>query len=93
MVRKGNLFLLFEVRIEVDRWVKVEENGEIQRLIRVQQLVFEAEALNFVEVHGTLLGENLVDRDASDRLVRPIVHFIKGQGCLTGIDEELWRLR
>ena len=52
-----------------------------------------AEALDFIEVEGALLWENLVDSDACDRLVRSVVHFVETQGCLSCIHQELSSLR
>jgi len=62
-------------------------------LLRVQQLILEAETLDFVEVQGALLRENLVDSNSRDWLIRPVVHLIEGKGSLTSIHSQLLSFR
>ena len=78
VVRQSDFFVFCQVWIMVDWWVEIKENWEVNRLIWIQKLILEAEALNFVKVQGAFLGEYLVNGDASDRLIRAIVHFIEG---------------
>lgn len=86
MIRQRDLFRLSQVRVVVDRWVQVEKNWQVDRLIWVQKLVLEAETLYFVEVEGALLRKDLVDGDTCDWFVRPIENFIECKSCLTCID-------
>lgn len=69
MVSQSYLFDFFQVCIVIYRWVKIEQYWEINRLIWVQELILEAEALDFIEVKGTLFREDLVDGNTSDGLV------------------------
>lgn len=93
MVRQGNFFDLSQIRVVVDRGVKVKEDGQIKWLVWVEQLVFETEALDFIEVQGTLFRENLIDSDTSDWLVWSVEYFIESEGSLTSINQELGRFR
>ena len=77
----------------VDRWVKIEEYRKVNRLIGIQELILEAEALDFVEVQSAFLWEDLVNGDSSDRLIRTIVHFVESKSSLTSVDQELRRFR
>ena len=66
VVRQDYLFGFGNLRVMIDGWVKVEQKGQLKGLVRVQKLVFEAEALDFVEVEGQFFGVDLVDGYASD---------------------------
>lgn len=87
MVSKSDFFGFCEVRVMVNGGVQVEENRQVERLIGIQELVLEAEALNFVEVEGTFLWVYLVYGNARNRFVRPIVDFVECEGSLTSIHE------
>lgn len=92
VVRQSDFFVLCQVWIMVDWWVEIKEYWEVNWLIWIQKLILEAEALDFVEVESTFFGEDLVNGNASDRLIRAIVHLIECESSLTCIDQELSRL-
>lgn len=76
----------------VNSRIEIEQNRQIHLFLRVQQLVFKAETLNFVEVQSDFFWVHLVYCDSSYWLVRFIVHFVEGKGCLTCIDLQLCSL-
>lgn len=82
-----------QVRIVVDGRVQIEQKRQVNWLIRIEQLVLEAETLNFVEIQRGLLGENLVDCDSSDRLTWPVIDLVKGQAGFTCIYHKTGGLR
>ena len=86
MVRQSDLLRVSKVWVVVNRWVQVEKNWQVDRLIWVQELVLEAETLYFVEIEGTLFWEDLVDGNTRDWFVRSIEDFIECEGSLTCID-------
>ena len=69
-----------------NRRVEVEEQGKVNRLIRIEELIFKAEALDLVEVHRCVLRKDLVDCNASYRFVRSIVYFVEGKCSFTCVD-------
>ena len=92
VVRQSDFFVLCQIWIMVDWWVEIKEYWKVNWLIWIQKLILEAEALDFVEVESTFFGKNLVNGNASYRLVRAIVHLIECEGSLASIDQELSRL-
>ena len=75
----------------INRWVQVKEHWQVYRFVRVEQLVLKAEALYFIEVKCALFREYLIYRDASYRLIRAIIDFIKSKGRLASIHKQLRR--
>lgn len=86
MISQSYFFRLSQVRVVVNRWVQVEKNRQVDRLIWVQELVLEAKALYFVEIEGALFWEDLVDGNTCDWLVRSVENFIEREGSLACID-------
>ena len=78
MVGENDVFTIGEVGIMGDRWVKIKQHRQVHLLMRVNQLILKAEALNLIEIHGQLLRKDLINSDASYRFIRPIIHFVEG---------------
>jgi len=93
VIREHNLMQVCEIRVMADWGVQVKQHWQVHLLLRVQQLILEAETLDFVEVQGALLRENLVDSNSRDWLIRPVVHLIEGKGSLTSIHSQLLSFR
>jgi hypothetical protein len=55
----------------------------------IEQLVFKAETLDFVEIQGNFFRTNLVNSDACYWFIRPIVDFVKCKGSLASINYKL----
>ena len=69
MVSQSDLLLVAKVWIMVDGRVQVKQYWQVERLVRVQELVLKAKALDFVEIQGALFREDLIDGDSCDGLV------------------------
>ena len=69
VICENDLPLSSNVCVMVDSWIKIKEYREVHRLIWVEQLVLEAEALDLIEVESCLLRADLVDSYTSHRLV------------------------
>jgi len=91
MVGQHNFVHICQTGVVINRRVQVKENWQVYLLIRVQKLVFKAETLDFVKVERALFGRYLVNRDASDRLVRLVIDLVESKGRLTCIDCQLGR--
>lgn len=76
----------------IDGWVQVKKYWKVNLLVRVQQLVFEAKTLNFVEVERNFFWVDLVDGDACDGLVWLVIDLVEGKSGLTSIYDQLRRL-
>ena len=89
MVSKDNLFVTFKCGIMVNSRVQVEQQWQINLLLWIQKLIFEAKALNFVEINGDLLWADLVDSDSSNWFIRSVVNFVECKCCLASIYDKL----
>lgn len=58
-------------------------------LTRVQKLVFETEALDFVEIECHLFREDLVDGDSCYRFLALVVDLVEGKCGLASVDLQL----
>lgn len=64
--------------VVVDRRIQVKQDGQVNRLLGVQELVLKAETLDLVEVGRHLIRVNLVHSDTCNGLIRPIVDLVEG---------------
>ena len=78
VVGKNDITLVREVRVIVDGRIKVEQNWEVDALIWIEELVLKAETLDLVKVERHFFRVDLVNGDACNRLVRPVVHLVEG---------------
>ena len=69
MICQNDFFFLSQVTVVVNRRVQVKQHRQVNRLVWIEELVFEAEALDFVEIQGDLFREDLVDCNACDWFV------------------------
>lgn len=72
-----------------DGRVQVKQDGQVHHFTGVEQLVFEAEALNLVKVKCHFFGENLIYGDSCDRLGGAIMNLVESKRCLTRVDLNL----
>ena len=78
MIRQKDVLLACQIRIVVDGRVQVEQERQVHRFLRVEKLILETKTLNLVEVQRRLLWENLVNCQARNRLIRPVIHLVEG---------------
>ena len=69
-----------------DCGINVEEERQINGLVWVDELVFETEALNLIEIEGRFLGIDLVNGDASYWSVGTIIDFVESKSTLARIN-------
>ena len=93
MIGQINLLAVGQSWIMANSWVQIEQKGHVQTLVGVQKLIFEAEALNFVEIQGCFLREDLVDGDTSDWSICSVEHFVEAESCLSSIHYNCWGTR
>ena len=72
-----------------DGRVQVKENGQVHHFAGVEQLVFEAEALNFVKVKGNFFRVNLIYGDSCDWLGGAIMDLVESKRCFARVDFNL----
>ena len=82
---------LYPLHVEVleEIRVQVEEDGHVDRLVCLEPLLLEAEALNLAEVGRHLRGCDAVRGDADNVLVGPVGRRVEGQGRLPGEHADL----
>lgn len=85
MISKRNIDLALQVRVVIDCGVQIEQNWEVDLLVWVQQLIFEAETLNFGKVQAHIFWVNLVDCNSCNRLVTFVEYFVECQRSFTSI--------
>jgi len=81
------------VQVVEQVWVKVEEDGHVDRLAGVEALLFEAKTLDLAKVWRALRGRDAVCGDSDDVLVAAVLGLVEGEGRLAGEDAHLALLR
>ena len=86
MISQKYLFNIMTRWIMGDGWVKVEQEGQLEGLVGVEELVLEAEALNLIKIHRYFFWINLVNGNTRNRPVRPVEYFVEAEGRLACVD-------
>ncbi len=71
-VGQADLVDVFELRIVGVVFVYIEKDWHVDFFVRVQPLLFEAKALNFVEIEARIVREYCVGCDTDYRSIRQI---------------------
>lgn len=86
IILEKDVFHVFQCRVIVDGWIKVEEHRQLYFFSRGKQLIFKAETLNFVKVNHSIIWFNLVYWKTNYRFVWPVISFVEDKGCFSSID-------
>ena len=73
--------------ILVNFGLEVEEDGQEQFFLRVDQLLVEAEALYLREVDIAILWEDIIGSESYNRFFFPIVEAVEYDSSFTGIND------
>ncbi len=69
--------------------VEIEEDRQIDFLLRIEHLILEAEALDLIKVEGGVLWHDLVDRYPDDWRICLIIGLVEGEGCFACVDDDV----
>lgn len=83
-IREDDVFEEFQLGILTNLRINVEEHRHVHLLVRIQLLLLETEALDFVEIRTRFEWDDVVGTNSNHRLICWVPGSVKGQGGLSG---------
>jgi hypothetical protein len=92
-VRESDVGNILEEWVLAELGVDVKKDGEVHLFARIESLLLETEALNFVEIGGDVEGDHVISRYAYDGLIQWIFGLVKSERRFAGSDRDRSLLR